>query len=588
MESQPNRRKWDREILDPPELGYLLTEGPGYESGTAFIDPPEILYVDLLNKCKDGAALKTAKKIAPATTFSLFCYNHSEKLWQVFRGEAKWTRPVSEQPNNYLVGAKIKKQSETRENIDLAAECREIPDPSDFEFFNQTRLFNSAPREALCPLLNSLSYKEIRAGERFMVQGDPGDSFFIVQRGTCVVCVEKDHKKYTVARLEGGDVVGEMAMLTGETRSAHVEAETDMQLWGLTRKKFDDIAARHPELRNFLTELVADRFSSRKLTADRTIGKYLITDIIGQGGYSIVYKGVHCGLNMPVAIKMMKHDLAMDGEFLSKFQTEAKVIAKLNHENIIKVYDIEELYRTVFIIMELTGGETIKELMKREKIIAFPRIVNFLLQICNGLAYAHQEGIIHRDVKPANMFIASGDHLKLLDFGLSCSVGSENIDFSGTVAFMSPEEIEGESVDQRSDIYALGITTYEMLTGRRPFPEENLLALMDMHLKQDVPDPSDIRPDIPPELRQIVLTAGNRQPDQRYQNVQQMLEILVPLARKFGLSSDDIGSGKKSMTTLHLIYQDEKRLALKKLMEEFSLKAKEIGVELKAAEFPEI
>ncbi len=149
-------------------------------------------------------------------------------------------------------------------------------------------------------------------------------------------------------------------------------AETDMKIWGLSRRQFDVITEENPDFRNFLTKLVADRFSGRKLTAERTIGKYLITDIIGRGGYSIVYKGTHSGLNMPVAIKMMRHNLAMDPKFLRNFQTEAKIIANLNHENIIKVYDIEKLYRTVFIVMELVEGETIKELIQREKAIPYP------------------------------------------------------------------------------------------------------------------------------------------------------------------------------------------------------------------------
>ena len=114
------------------------------------------------------------------------------------------------------------------------------------------------------------------------------------------------------------------------------------------------------------------------------------------------------------------------------------------------------------------------------------------------------------------------------------------------------------------------------------------MALLDMHLEQDIPDPAEIRSDTPEELRQFVLTASTRRPEQRYQDMSQVLEVLTPLAPKLGLSKPDIGREKKSMTTLHLFYRDEKRLALKKLMEEFSLKAKEIGVELKAAEFPEI
>jgi serine/threonine protein kinase len=515
-------------------------------------------------------------------------YNDNEKLWYVSQGEVKWVEKISGPLNNFLVGLEISKQESTGEQITPAIESPGFPNPSDFQFFYETNLFGSIPREALCSLLNGLTYREIKSGDRFINQGDPGDIFYIVQEGACVAYVEKDQKTHTVGRMGKGDVVGEMAILTGEPRSAHVEAETDMKIWGLSRRQFDVIAAENPDLRSFLTALVADRFSGRKLTAERAIGKYIITDIIGRGGYSIVYKGVHSGLNMPVAIKMMRHNLAMNPEFLNNFQTEAKIIANLNHENIIKVYDIEQLYRTVFIVMELVEGETIKELLQREKTIPYPLIVNVLIQICQALAYAHRKGIIHRDVKPADMFIKGGDRVKLLDFGLSCPIGSEKLDFSGTVAFMSPEEIEGESVDQRSDIYALGITTYEMLTGQCPFPEDDFLALIDMHLDEDIPDPALIRPDIPEALKQFVLKACARKCDQRYQTVDQVMDVLLPLAGEMGLTPSLPSKTKRGLTTLHLIYEDEQRLALKQLLEEFNAKARKIGVELKAAEFPEI
>jgi len=588
MDDENNRRKCKRQALDPPELGYLLTESPGYKQGTTIIDPPLTLYVDVLNKSQVGAALKMPRPIEPETAVSLLTYNDDEKLWYVSQGDVKWVEKASDPFNNFLVGLEISKQEKTSGKISPAVECPGLPDPSDFQFFNQTDLFGSIPREALSSLLNSLTYREIKSGDRFIKQGDPGDIFYIVQDGACVAYVEKDQKTHTVGRMGKGDVVGEMAMLTGEPRSAHVEAETDMKIWGLSRRQFDVIAGENPDLRSFLTKLVADRFSGRKLTAERAIGKYIITDIIGRGGYSIVYKGVHSGLNMPVAIKMMRHNLAMDPEFLSNFQTEAKIIANLNHENIIKVYDIEELYRTVFIIMELVEGETIKELIQREKTIPYPLIVNVLIQVCQALTYAHREGIIHRDVKPANMFIKGGDSVKLLDFGLSCTTGSGNLGFSGTVAFMSPEEIEGETVDQRSDIYALGITTYEMLTGQRPFPEDDFMALLNMHLDEDIPDPALIRPDIPHALRQFVLKASARKCDQRYQTVDQVLDILLPLAGEMGLTPNLPSKNKRGMTTLHLIYEDEQRLALKQLLEDFNAKARKIGVELKAAEFPEI
>ena len=191
-------------------------------------------------------------------------------------------------------------------------------------------------------IFNKMTYKNIKAGERFVTQGEIGDDAFIIQRGSCLVSVEKDDGLHPVDHYGQGDIVGGLGILTGEPRRAHVEAETDMELWVLKRSQFEELSRKDPEVLNLLTEIVADRFDSRRPTAYRTIGKYVATDIIGRGGYSIVSKGVHKGLNLPVAIKMMRHDMAMDADFLSVFRNEAKTIASLDHRNIVKVYDIEE------------------------------------------------------------------------------------------------------------------------------------------------------------------------------------------------------------------------------------------------------
>ena len=316
MNDKNNRRKYKRQALDPPELGYLLTESPGYKQGTTIIDPPVTLYVDVLNKSQVGAALKMPRPIEPETAVSLSTYNDDEKLWYVSQGEVKWVEKASDPFNNFLVGLEISKQEKTNGKISPAVECPGLPDPSVFQFFNQTDLFGSIPREALSSLLNSLTYREIKSGDRFIKQGDP--------------------------------------------------------------------------------------------------------------------------------------------------------------------------------------------------------------------------------------------------------------------------------LDQRSDIYALGITTYEMLTGQRPFPEDDFMALLNMHLDEDIPDPALIRPDIPDALRQFVLKACARKCDQRYQTVDQVLDILLPLAGEMGLTPNLPSKNKRGLTTLHLIYEDEQRLALKHLLEDFNAKARKIGVELKAAEFPEI
>ncbi len=229
-----------------------------------------------------------------------------------------------------------------------------------------------------------MTYKHIKAGERFITQWQVEDVAYIIQRGSCLIIVEKNGKLYPAGHRGVGDIVGEMAPLTGEPRSAHVEAQTDMEVWVLNKTMFDNISKDDSELMNFLTEIVADRFESSRLTAERKIGKYIVTDIIGHGGFSIIYKGVHASLNLPVAIKMLKHDLALRPEFLNRFCNEAKFIAKFNHKNIVKVYDIEELFRTTFIVMEYLEGMSLRYLIQNKPKIPFQDILNILIQVCSG------------------------------------------------------------------------------------------------------------------------------------------------------------------------------------------------------------
>ena len=209
----------------------------------------------------------------------------------------------------------------------------------------------------------------------------------------------------TVAQLRGGDVVGEMALLTGGERSASVDAETDMRVWELNRADFDRVAAEHPDLREFLTELLTERVDKSPVMAVRNVGRYTMVSRLGRGGYSLVYRGRHRNLNMTVAIKMLKHNLAMDEDFLERFRDEGRIIAGLNHPNIVKVFDIIERYRTIFIMMEYLEGEPLSAVMERGGALPLGRALNMLRQICRGLDYAHRQGIVHLDVKPANIYV---------------------------------------------------------------------------------------------------------------------------------------------------------------------------------------
>ncbi|MBT7696486.1 MAG: protein kinase [Desulfobacterales bacterium] len=393
----------------------------------------------------------------------------------------------------------------------------------------RTKFLRFVPLDRQRSMLDGLTYKHIKKGERFLTQGEEGNSAYIIERGSCIVIVEKDGIEHPVGHRGEGDIVDMMALLTGEPRSAHVEAETDMSVWVLDKDRLDHISDKDHELLDFFTELVAERFDSRRPTADRTIGRYIATDIIGRGGYSLVYKGVHERLNMPVAIKMMRHDLAMRSEFLTTFRNEAEIIAEMNHENIIRMYNFKERFRTVFIIMEYLEGENLRELLQRLKTIPPMLTVNYLLQTCNALAYAHNKNIVHRDINPTNIFIQKNHRLKLIDFGVACPVGTDDHFFGGALHYLAPELFDGEPADRRSDIYALGITAYEIVTGKRPYPEEGAAALMKMHRNQDIPDPIEVVPDLPEALRRFILTACMRDPDKRYQDADSALEELNKL-----------------------------------------------------------
>jgi CRP-like cAMP-binding protein len=436
------------------------------------------------------------------------------------------------------------------------------------------------------PFLKKMTYKHVKAGERFITQGEVGDAAYVIQRGSCLVIVEKDGELHPVEHGAVGDIVGEIALLTGEVRSAHVEAETDMQLWVLNSELFENISKEDPELLNFLTELVVHRFDSRRPVADRVIGKYLAADIIGRGGYSIVYKGVHRSLNMPVAIKMLRHDMASDTGFSEKFRNEAKTIARLNHENIVKVYDIEELYRTIFIITEYLNGVPLDQILEKVPRLPLPRVLNILMQVCAGLAYAHKRGIVHQDVKPGNIFVQPDDKAKIVDFGLACSPGTvDNLCWPGTPFYTSPEYIEGDPVDERSDIYSLGITAYEMITGQKPFPGDDVAKAISFHLDENIADPAKIVPDLPAAMRNFIIKACSRNSGERYQNVAEALEDLQSLAMEFGLKSSDLYTEKRRLATFFLVYKEDDRQALDHVMDEFKAKIQGMGIELRAADF---
>ena len=393
----------------------------------------------------------------------------------------------------------------------------------------RTKFLRFVPPYGKSTFFRNLPRRHATAGEMIITQGEESKMAYIIQRGSCLVIVEKKGELHPADHRGPGDVAGFMGVLTGEPQPAHIEAETDMDLWSVSKSQIDDISEQDPDLLDFLTELVADRFDSRRPTADRTIGKYVAKDIIGRGGFAIVYKGVHKTLGFPVAIKMLRHHMAMRSDFIISFRNEAKIIAGLNHENIVKFFDTEERFKTVFIIMEYLKGELLQDRIDRQAALPFTQIVHYLEQILSGLNCAHERGIIHRDITPNNILVQANDRIKILDFGLACPAGNESLENGGTIFYMAPEQIEGELEDRRTDIYSLGVCAYEMVVGTRPFPDASPKEIMKYHVENDIPDPKIRVPEIPEALRRFIIRAGYRDPSKRYQDAAQALKDIAPL-----------------------------------------------------------
>ena len=566
------RRRWQRKTLTSPEIAILYPLSDKKESTSdAFL-----FYV--LNISEGGVLLESPQRFEADSFFDMWIRLSDERVWTAFEGKVIWLHKSFNKPNHYLLGVQFQ-----RPKLHEEVTVHKRMSPSDVEFLIHTQLLDAIPQDAWCPVLNCIVPKHLRAGERLISQGEKGDNFYLIQDGSCQVSVEKEKKLHAIDHGKPGEIVGEMAILTGEPRSAHVDAETDMKVWCITRKQFDSLCKEYPDLLNFLTEIITNRFYSSRVTADRTIGKYVINEVIGRGGFSIVYKGIHAALNMPVAIKMLKHDLAMRHDFSEQFINEAKIIARLNHENIVKVYDIEDLYRTFFIIMEHLEGVSLKFILKKMLKLPLDRALDILLQVCDGLAYAHGQGIVHRDINPNNIFILPDGHVKIIDFGVACSSGSEDSLFEGTIFYISPEQIQAERLDERTDIYSLGIMAYEMITGQKPFLEDDIAKIIDSHLYQDIPDPRESVPDLPDELCNIIVRCTRKEPSKRYQKIQEIIDELKPLAEKLGIETQL--REQRKMLSLFVFYQEEQQLVLKQLVEEFSNELKKIGVHLRAADF---
>lgn len=259
-------------------------------------------------------------------------------------------------------------------------------------------------------------------------------------------------------------------------------------------------------------------------------GRYRLERRLASGGMGSVYEGTDERLHRRVAVKLLRDELADDPRFVERFRREARAVASLSHPNIASVYDYGEDAGRHFMIMEFAAGKDLAQIIKMDAPLPIERAVHIGEQLCEALEHAHAAGVIHRDVKPANVIVNSGDRVRVTDFGIARAAGDSTLTATGSVLgtanYLSPEQAAGRALTPASDLYSAGVVLYEMLTGTVPFPGESAIAVAMRHMNEDVPSARQANPAVPFELDAVVRRATERDPAARFHSAQEMADAL--------------------------------------------------------------
>jgi serine/threonine-protein kinase len=260
--------------------------------------------------------------------------------------------------------------------------------------------------------------------------------------------------------------------------------------------------------------------------------RYRVDGSLGNGGMANVYVGTDTLLRRRVAIKVLREQYASDDDFVKRFSYEAQSAAKLSHPNIVNVYDFGREDHSYYIVMELVDGATLGDLMRQEGTLPEPVALDYAIQIASGLAYAHRQGLLHRDVKPANILVTKDDVVKLSDFGIARAVSEHTLGVTqpgmvmGSVAYISPEQAQGHDIDERSDLYSVGVVLYQMLTGALPFTGDNAVAVALKHVSADAPAIDPKAANVSPAVASIVAKLLRKDPRERFTSATELASAL--------------------------------------------------------------
>jgi serine/threonine protein kinase len=438
----------------------------------------------------------------------------------------------------------------------------------------QLEMFAELTDSAIANLQCVLHPLTFAAGAQIIEQGSEGQDMFILEAGAVRVSMLGSlHDTHFERVLEAPAVFGEMALVTNQPRVAAVHAEGPCHCLRLSRDEMTSLMQRVPQVGEFLTKAVGERLMESSTI--QHVGKYRVLGKLGAGAAATVFEAVHPGLQRSVALKMLTHSLVYNDKFTEQFQQEAKLIASLNHDHIVRVFDTERAYGTHFIVMEKLTGLTLDDLIQQGHRLNWGTVRRVLREIGSALAYSHQRGLLHRDVKPSNVFLTDEDRrVKLLDFGIAVNSASSEAkageQLFGTPYYMSPEQILGQQLDGRSDMYSLGILAYELITGQVPFDAGTIHELMMLHLNEKTPDPRLLVADVPADLAEFVLRTTEKRAKDRFATCDEAVTFLklateLPMVRHIEL------------TTLAISYHPSRRAMVQEALA--ALNDRLIGVE---------
>jgi len=297
-------------------------------------------------------------------------------------------------------------------------------------------------------------------------------------------------------------------------------------------------------------------------TGSTFAGRYQIVEELGKGGMGKVYKAQDTEIKEKVALKLIKPEISLDKKTIERFQNELKFARKIGHRNVCRMYDLNKEEGSYYITMEYVSGEDLKSFIRRSEKLTVGKAISLAKQICDGLAEAHRLGVVHRDLKPGNIMIDKDGNAKIMDFGIARSLGEKGITGAGvmigTPEYMSPEQVEGKETDQRSDIYALGVILFEMVTGRVPFEGDMALSIAVKHKTEEPKDPKEYNAQLPEDLSGLILRCLAKEKDKRYQSADEVRSELADM--------------EKGIPTTERIIPERKPLTSKEITVQFSLK----------------